>query len=65
MGNNSKCLKILALVIMHIHLFFIEWDKSLGSKYFMTMELASNLPYLTEDTYNSSKPFLDKFQGTA
>lgn len=65
MGDNSKCLKILPLVTMHFHLLFIEWDKSLRRKYFMTMELAGDLPYLSEDTYNSLKPFLDRFQGTA
>lgn len=65
MGDNSKCLKIRARVTVHFHLPFIEWDKSLRRKYFMTMELAGDLPYLTEDTYNSLKPFLDRLQGYA
>lgn len=65
MGDNSECLKILPLVSIHVQLLFIEWDKSLRCKYFMAMELAGDLVYLTEDTYNSLKPFLDRFQGTA
>lgn len=65
MGDNSKCLKIHSLVTVHFLLLFLEWDKSLTSKYFMTMELDSDLLHLTEDTYNSLKSFLDRFQGAA
>lgn len=65
MGHDSKCLKILPLVTIHFHALFIEWDKSLTRKYFMTAELDDDLPYLTEDTHNSLKPFLANFQGTA
>lgn len=64
MGNNSECLKIFSLVTTHCPLLFIEWDKSLGCKYFMAVEQAGDLPYLTEDTYNSLKSLLERIQAT-
>lgn len=45
--------------------FFLEWDKSLRSKYCMPMEQAGDLQFQTKDKLNSLKPFLGRFQGTA
>lgn len=66
LGHNSKYVfPLFPLFTTHLHLLFLEGDKSLRIKYFITIELASDLQYLTEDACSSIKPFLDRFQATA
>lgn len=56
LGENLRRLKIFFLpVTTPSPLLFIEGDKSLRSKYFITKEWPCDLPYLTKDAYNSFK----------
>lgn len=58
LGENLWRLKIYIFflpVTTLSPLLFIEGDKSLRCKYFITIEWPCDLPYLTKDAYNSFK----------